>query len=277
MKFFTMQWWNEGQTWEDSKHAFTLYKQHMVSIRHGVPEELLRLYDEITLHDSSVREIRQSSIDQELIIELGGDGEDGCLRDIRLRYLGVSSFRMTVKTEEIHHGPHGFGDLGYDEIDLADPGFFEHRMLFSSGTEITITFRDFELHYQDDIRPFDLADLDSSDEDTQRFAIIGISRKRMLEHTGKLVEILQQEIPEANRRHVVRALGNLCVAESAPHLLRMLEYETGMIAGDVAKSLGQIGVVEAIPILESLTESPILWVAEQACAALKRLVHDDIK
>ena len=39
-------------------------------------------------------------------------------------------------------GPHGFGDLGYDEIDVGEDGPFEHRLLFSSGIELAVRFAD---------------------------------------------------------------------------------------------------------------------------------------
>ncbi|HWX42575.1 MAG TPA: hypothetical protein VN345_15600 [Blastocatellia bacterium] len=50
-------------------------------------------------------------------------------------------------------GPNGFGDLGYDEIEVLDGGMFEHRLLFSSGIELAIMFEEFrlEVFYRDSV------------------------------------------------------------------------------------------------------------------------------
>ena len=46
-------------------------------------------------------------------------------------------------------GPHGYGDLGYDEVDVLEPGLFEHRMLFSTGITLSIHHREFHLRFED--------------------------------------------------------------------------------------------------------------------------------
>ncbi len=43
----------------------------------------------------------------------------------------------------------GYGTHGFDEVEILKDGSFEHRMLFSSGIEIAIQFRDFVLDYTD--------------------------------------------------------------------------------------------------------------------------------
>lgn len=42
-------------------------------------------------------------------------------------------------------GPFGYGDLGYDEVAILASGAFEHRLLFSTGIELAVVFREFEL------------------------------------------------------------------------------------------------------------------------------------
>ena len=43
----------------------------------------------------------------------------------------------------------GYGTHGFDEVEVLEEGLFEHRMLFSSGIEVAIQFRDFVLDYTD--------------------------------------------------------------------------------------------------------------------------------
>ena len=44
----------------------------------------------------------------------------------------------------------GYGDLGYDEVDLTDAGVCVHRMLFSTGVELVWEFGDLRWHYVDE-------------------------------------------------------------------------------------------------------------------------------
>jgi hypothetical protein len=41
-------------------------------------------------------------------------------------------------------GPHGYGDFGYDEVEVLSTGVFEHRMIFSSGVELRVVFGGFK-------------------------------------------------------------------------------------------------------------------------------------
>ena len=59
---------------------------------------------------------------------------------IQLTYRGVERLVSTADPATGLPGPHGYGDLGYDELDAVGPGVFEHRMLFSTGIELPIRF-----------------------------------------------------------------------------------------------------------------------------------------
>jgi hypothetical protein len=39
-------------------------------------------------------------------------------------------------------GPHGYGHLGYCEFEALGGELFEHRMLFSTGIELHVRFRE---------------------------------------------------------------------------------------------------------------------------------------
>jgi hypothetical protein len=45
-----------------------------------------------------------------------------------------------------HGGPFGYDELGYDEFDIVDD-YFEHKLLFSTGIEIKIIFKNFEYRF----------------------------------------------------------------------------------------------------------------------------------
>ena len=63
-------------------------------------------------------------------------------------YAGVFTRKSTNPKRGLA-GPHGYGDLGYDEIEVLRDGLYEHRILFSSGIELQVRFTGFKLWYKD--------------------------------------------------------------------------------------------------------------------------------
>lgn len=127
----------------------------------------------------------------------------------------------------------------------------------------------------DDEYVFDAVELDSEDEDYRRWAVIAISRCKIGGYDDKLLAMLTREPEQDLRRHIVRALGNLQSAGCVSVLLGMLDTEKGFILGEIAQALGKIGVQEARPKLEQLTQSRVEWAANQARFALKLLEQRD--
>lgn len=146
MKFFTIQWWCGIQQGVDHDPV-PAFQQHLATIRDRLPPDLLALQETVSLHDARLRKISYPATDQTLTMQLDGCNDTGGLRKFTLRYQEVQSFTTTANPKLGLPGPHGFGDLGYDEPDITSDGHFEHRLLFSSGIEMQIVFRDFELKY----------------------------------------------------------------------------------------------------------------------------------
>ena len=84
-----------------------------------------------------------------MTIELDGSDARGGSRKFLLTYQQLQSFESTSDPNIGLGGPHGYGDLGYDEADISACGHLEHRMLFSSGIEFRILFACFKLTWQD--------------------------------------------------------------------------------------------------------------------------------
>ena len=76
------------------------------------------------------------------VVTLGGNAPS---RVLEICYKGVSRFKSFAGRGKALPGPSGYGDLGYYEIELLDDGFLEHRLLFSSGIELSIIFHEIEL------------------------------------------------------------------------------------------------------------------------------------
>ncbi len=148
MKFFTMDWWRGFQDLEeyDPRPEFQV---HLDTIRDRIPSDLLAIQETISLHDANLRALNLDVGAGTLEIKLHGHGDGGCLRHFILRYGEVNSFRSTADPEIGLNGPHGYGDLGYDEVDITEHGKFEHRILFSTGIEFQIVFGSFKLEWHD--------------------------------------------------------------------------------------------------------------------------------
>jgi hypothetical protein len=151
MKYFTLEWWAEPG--DNHLAVFRAYEAYISSVKNDVLVDLLRVQEEISLHDSRLRRMEFSSESKSLLIDLDGcHSDDGGLSysqlKIRLLYDTVLLIESSADPEKGLAGPHGYGDLGYDEIEVVRVGVFQHRMLFSTGIELSVTFSGFSLEYQ---------------------------------------------------------------------------------------------------------------------------------
>lgn len=139
MRFFTLAWWR-GDSEED---AGAQYLAHLETIRSRLTPSLVDLLYPQTpdggLHDARLRDLQVDMGAQSLVLRL--KSHDGRL-DLTLTYEGVTALSFTGDPKAGLRGPHGFGDLGYHEVDVGPVGGFEHRVLFSSGIEMRVQFAD---------------------------------------------------------------------------------------------------------------------------------------
>jgi len=122
----------------------------------------------------------------------------------------------------------------------------------------------------------ELTDVDSNmrsdSEDERRFAIIDASCTRDRSTLPQLLSLLHTDT-YSNRRHIARALGNIAGEEAQRTLLDLLNQEEGLILGDIARSLGQLRVIDALPRLQSMQDHQLDWVRESArwaCQEMQR-------
>ncbi|MBS0265817.1 MAG: hypothetical protein JSS02_28055 [Planctomycetes bacterium] len=144
MRFFTMDWWCGVQTGLTENPADD-YFTHLAELRERVTPEQQSTLDgllSLALHDSRLFQLRMNAVAAELQIELKGYQVE---ERFTLVYRGVEQFVSEADLERQLCGSAGYGDLGYDEVDILLSGAFVHRMLFSSGIEMAVTFREFEL------------------------------------------------------------------------------------------------------------------------------------
>ena len=140
MRYFTMGWWC-GSQGGDAGDPAADYARHPDAVRHRLPPAVLAAQEAVPFHDARLRElvVRPAAATARLVLDAyaGGGRFD-------LTYRGGERVESAADPDVGLPGPHGYGDLGYDELDVLPDGAFEHRLLFSSGIELAIAFRDFE-------------------------------------------------------------------------------------------------------------------------------------
>lgn len=150
MKYFTPKWW-AGEV-ENSDAVVADYERYVDSIRSHLTPTLRSLHADVSLHDSRIRRLSVDIAHRTVSITLDGfadpwspDSQTG--RRFDLRYEGVTTIESTNGGEWASEAFDN-SDLGYCEIELLPDGLWEHRMLFSSGIELAIRFRDLSLNYE---------------------------------------------------------------------------------------------------------------------------------
>ena len=164
MKYFTQEmWWGldprkpaqfkkVAKKWDCNQAAYL--KQLAVVAKALSKRNALfftRQFTRMTLHDADfenicIKEIRPSKSSSSTIrsVELTVTSEG---HRYRLRYADVSN--IAIKTANPPCYPSGipmdvyFGDWGYDELTVHRNGTFQHSILFSCFTELSISFRKF--------------------------------------------------------------------------------------------------------------------------------------
>jgi len=139
VKYFTSEWWATGC---EDESAFNDYNHYYSSIVHQLPEKLCIFNGEYTLHDSNIKDICSEFLENRVTISLQGwnqeFSEETCYI---LKFIDVVSFVQSLPKGGSVESE--LGDLGYVEFELFDIGI-EVRMLFVSGAEFTIKFKDFD-------------------------------------------------------------------------------------------------------------------------------------
>jgi len=148
MKFLTFQWWSGYQSPDPSDDALFAFERHSASIRDRLPPSLLLLETSASMHDGMLVSLELSVPQGTLQMVVHGDDGRGGFREFHLLYTGVREFKSVTNGRESLPGPGGYGDLGYLETHLLEVGF-QHRILFSTGIEIHVSFEHLDLHIKD--------------------------------------------------------------------------------------------------------------------------------
>ena len=143
MKYFTLDWW-QGHGKGDAAEE---YREYYEDVKDLLPAGARRLEEEISIHDGKLLRLDADVGAGTLLMVLDGyDWRKGSSplpkRTFTLKYEGVCWLRSVADPKSGMNGPFGYGDLGYWEFEVLGDGTIEHRMLFSTGIELHVRFRD---------------------------------------------------------------------------------------------------------------------------------------
>ncbi len=116
-----------------------------------------------------------------------------------------------------------------------------------------------------------LENLRDVDEAVRRWEIIEISKSACLEAAEELLNIYSSETEE-NKRHIVRAYGNIGGLKLEAELSKLLLNEKGLILGDICKALGQLRVSAVKEQIRLLQSHELQWVSQNANWAVKQIL-----
>lgn len=136
MRFFTPAW--RDAAGDPDFAVFRQYDSYLASVRHRLPDDLLRLWDDYTLHDARVVAVDTDVQGQQLSLTLNG-WDQPLQHPMRyaMTFIGVTAGGALPEGVSIE----ALEDLGYFEMEALEAGI-EFRMLFLSGIEWRIRCRD---------------------------------------------------------------------------------------------------------------------------------------
>ena len=120
---------------------------------------------------------------------------------------------------------------------------------------------------------FNAADLTSPDADRRRCAIIAVSKLRLLDYEDRLISMVETELNNDNKRHLVRALGHIGGTKSISFLSSLMGRSSGLILGDLATALSDLAAPNIRELVEPLTFSEIPFITERSRCALRKLLR----
>jgi HEAT repeat protein len=117
--------------------------------------------------------------------------------------------------------------------------------------------------------------LHKGDEAHRRWKIIDASRAADASLLPQLLARLDGDESYDNKRHIVCALGNIGGPQVEEKLVGLLGSQRGLILGEVAQALGNLGSRRSVAALKLLSDHESEWVRQNVNFALRRIANRD--
>lgn len=155
MKYFTAEIVNNDvrgankevsdREWEDAQDE---YDRHYARLADSLPASVRRFNEVAVLHNESVVSLPHATDVEGRVVGYQRDSEYTVVTAHRAdQLLHILTYVLEKPpTVRLHEGvgfdpPESGGVWLYDEFDVDDAGLYVHRVLFSNGVELTLTFK----------------------------------------------------------------------------------------------------------------------------------------
>lgn len=113
--------------------------------------------------------------------------------------------------------------------------------------------------------------LNKGTEDDRRKKIINASKSKDKRYLPQLIGLLESDETYENKRHIIRAIGNIGELRVVDMLNELIILEKGLILGDIAEALGKLKHESSKEVLLTLQNHKLAWVSEKARWALQQI------
>jgi hypothetical protein len=138
LKFFTRGWVNGDTTGEAADAVVPAYSRHLDGL--ALPQPVMDLAS-LNPHDAHVLDVEHEPVSRTLRLRLRcGDLQSG-YSDVSLTFSGAMLRAADAATLARARRPADF-EILYDEVDRADAGAFEYRLLLHPVGEVAFRFSD---------------------------------------------------------------------------------------------------------------------------------------
>jgi len=144
MKYFTIDNWmhDEGPLSGTTKQ----YENYFLSIKKKLPKKLQEFYEKYNFFDGTIVNLSMDLLRKEGKLKMFiYDNQEVDEHEAHLFFKNLHLCVFKTNLQKHVNGPlDGFGDIGYDEIELLNDSRWELRLLFSTGIELEVQFEDFD-------------------------------------------------------------------------------------------------------------------------------------
>ena len=147
MKYYTFAWW-AGEVEDET--VVSRYWAYLDGVKAQLPEAVRAFAYEHNLHDALLLKMHVNPTARTVQCEYDGwDRTSYYPRRYTLVYTDVEALETGGNPARPLGGPGGFGHMGYAEFECLADGLIEHRLLFSTGIELTLRFRGLTFEYEE--------------------------------------------------------------------------------------------------------------------------------
>jgi hypothetical protein len=139
VRFFTRGWHRGELSDEESERTVRDYHAHLQAISARLPDPMMALAREVTLHDARIERVEWEPANAQLVLRLVTTWPSGGSQAVTITYSGamLGEHRLDVLRNVARDRE---TEILASEVDVDEEGVLAHRLLFWPRDELTIEF-----------------------------------------------------------------------------------------------------------------------------------------